>query len=118
MARDAPCGAGDRGRGRAPSVWAEVRAARDVEDHEPVDAATTFTSGDQVWIWSRVHGAKGSMIRHMWKRNGAYVWVARLLVRSDRWTSHSRRAVSPGVYSVEVRAEGDTLLGEVSFTVR
>jgi hypothetical protein len=97
---------------------AEVKAARGVENREPVDEGTTFAAGDTVYAWTRVTGAKGTSVSHVWKRDGAEVWKATLRIGSNRWTTHSRRKTSAGAWTVEVLDAGGAVIGSVAFTVQ
>lgn len=97
---------------------AEVKAAKGIEKREPVEEGTTFAAGDKVWIWSRITGANGTKVQHVWKRNGAPEWKATLAVNSKRWTTSSRRKVKAGSYTVDVVAADGSVLGSVAFTVQ
>jgi hypothetical protein len=99
------------------SAAAEVKAATAVEEREPVDVSDTFEVGSQVFIWSRIDNAAGTTVRHIWKRNGNQIWERSMEIGSNRWRTWSRSGVSAGEYTVEVRAEDDTVLGEVAFNV-
>jgi Protein of unknown function (DUF2914) len=102
----------------APAQAAEVKAAKGIENKEPVEEGTSFVAGDKVFIWSRVTGAANTTIKHVWKKNGQEIWFATLPVKSTRWTTSSRRTVQPGQYVVEVQAEDGSVLGSVSFDVQ
>jgi len=101
----------------AGAAAAEAKAAKGVENREPVEEGTTFAAGDKVWIWSRITGAAGTKVQHVWKRNGVYDWKATLAVNSKRWTTSSRRKVKAGSYTVDVVAADGTVLTSVAFTV-
>jgi hypothetical protein len=102
----------------AQAAAAEVKAAKGIENKEPVEEGTSFAAGDKVWIWSRVTGAANTTIKHVWKKNGQEIWFATLPVKSTSWTTSSRRTVQPGQYVVEVQAEDGSVLGQVSFDVQ
>jgi hypothetical protein len=102
----------------AATPAAEVKAAKGVENKEPVDEGTSFAAGEKVWVWSRVTEAQGTTIKHVWKRDGKDEWTANLKVKSNKYTTHSRRNVRAGEYTVEVLAEDGTKIGEVSFSVK
>lgn len=97
---------------------AEVKAGKGVANHEPVEEGTSFTSGTMVWVWSRILNADGTTVQHVWKKDGKEVWSASLSIRSARWSTNSRRVVSPGQYEVEVRSQDGSALGSVSFSVQ
>ncbi len=102
----------------AAEPTAEVKAAKGVENKQPVDEGTSFTAGEKVWVWSRVTGADGQTIKHVWKRDGKDEWTANLKIKSAKYTTHSRRNVRAGEYTVEVQAEDGSKIGEVSFSVK
>jgi hypothetical protein len=102
----------------AQAAAAEVKAAKGIENKEPVEEGTSFAAGDKVFIWSRITGAANTTIKHVWKKNGQEIWFATLPVKSTRWTTSSRRTVQPGEYVVEVQAEDGSVIGSVSFTVQ
>jgi len=98
---------------------AEIKAAKGVDKREPVDEGTTFAVGDTVYAWTRVVGADGTKVTHVWKRDGKEVWKAYLRVGSKRWTTNSRRKMTKaGAWTVDVLAADGTSLGSVSFTVQ
>jgi len=97
---------------------AEIKAAKGVEKREPVEEGTTFASGDTVYAWTRVTGAAGTKVTHVWKKDGKEVWKAYLKIGSKRWTTQSRRKVKPGAWTVDVVTADGTVLGSVAFTVQ
>lgn len=116
-----PAPAQDQAPAQAPEAGqpsAEVKAAKGVENREPVEEGTSFAAGDKVFIWSRILNAQGATVEHVWKKDGKEIWKATLAVKSNRWTTHSRRRVSAGQYEVVVQTTDGTQLGSVSFTVQ
>lgn len=104
--------------GEASAATAEVKAAKGVENREPVEEGSTFDAGTTVWCWSLIRNAEGA-VQHVWKKDGTAVWTANLKVGSKRWTTYSRRKLSkPGSYSVDVVGADGTVLGSVAFTVQ
>ncbi len=104
--------------GAAGPATAEVQAAKGVEKREPVEPGTTFTAGSKVWVWSRISGANGTTVKHVWKKDGKAVWTATLKVGSIKWTTSSRHQCKAGAWSVEVVGADGTTLGSVDFTVQ
>ena len=100
----------------APTV--EVKAAKGVQKHEPVDPGDTFAVKDTVWVWTHVKDGSGTKIKHVWKRDGKEEWSTTLDIGGKDWVTNSRRVVKAGAYVVEVQAEDGTKLGEVAFTVK
>jgi len=101
----------------ATAASAEVQAAKGVDKREPVEPGTTFTAGTKVWIWSRISGANGTSVKHVWKKDGKAVWTATLKVGSVKWTTSSRHQVKAGAWTVDVVGADGTTLGSVDFTV-
>jgi hypothetical protein len=102
----------------AAAAAADVKAAKAVEDREPVDVSDTFDAGETVWIWSRVEGAKDTTVRHVWKRGDTELSSVPLKIGSNRWRTFTRRTVAAGQYTVEVVSEDDQVIGQVAFTVQ
>ena len=98
---------------------ADVHAGTGVESRVLVGEASEFTAGTKVWVWSRVTGGEpGTMVTHVWKRDGKDVWTAHLKIGSKRWTTYSRRSVRAGAWTVDVVDAGGTTIGTVAFTVK
>lgn len=97
---------------------AEVKAGTGVENKESVGTASEFAAGTKIWVWSRITGAQGTTVTHVWKKDGAKHWQAKLKVGGKKWTTHSRRQLKPGSYTVEVQAADGSVLGSVDFTVK
>ncbi len=103
----------------ATTAAAEIKAAKGIDKREPVDEGTSFAVGDTVHAWTRVTGANGTRVTHVWKRDGKEVWKAYLRIGSKRWTTNSRRKMSKaGAWSVDVVAADGTVLATVAFTVQ
>lgn len=97
---------------------AEVKAATGVVKKEPVGEAASFAKGTKVWAWSKVIGAKGTTVKHVWKRDGATLWEKELQIGSNQWRIYTRRTLNkPGSYTVDVVGEDGSVLGSVTFTV-
>lgn len=102
----------------ASAAAAEVKAAKGVEKREPVEPGSTFTAGTKVWVWSRITGANGTTVKHVWKKDGKAVWTATLKVGSVKWTTSSRHQCKAGSWTVEVVGADGATLGSVDFTVQ
>ncbi len=68
----------------ADGASAEVKAGTGVVKKEVVGEATSFAKGTKVWAWSKVLGAKGTTVKHVWKRDGAVLWEKELAIGSNR----------------------------------
>ena len=107
----------DTGAASEANVSVEVKAGTGVEKHEVVGEAASFTQGTTVFVWSRISDGPSS-IKHVWKRDGKAVWTATLPVKSKKWSTQSRRAMTkPGAYEVEVTSADGASLGKIEFTV-
>jgi hypothetical protein len=84
---------------------------------EVVGEAESFTAGTKVWVWSSVTGAKGTTVKHVWKRDDKVLWEKEFEATSGRYRTWSRRSVKAGTYTVETQSEDGTVLGTVTFTV-
>ena len=97
---------------------AEVKAAKGLENREPVDEGTSFSAGSTVYVWSRINEEMGKKVKHVWKKDGAEIWTATFSIGSPSWRVNSRRpGITAGSYTVDVIAEDGSSLGSVSFTV-
>ena len=102
----------------AGEITAEAKAAKGVEKRMPVGEASTFTKGEEVWVWTLVKGAAaGDVVKHVWKKDGAEDWTRDLKIGGARWSTNSRRKVKPGQWTVEVQTADGQKLTEVAFTV-
>ena len=101
------------------AAGAEVKAAKGIENREPVEEGASFPSGTKVWVWSRITGARDTKVKHVWKFDGKEIWSTPLAVRSDKWVTHSRRQLKKaGEYTVEVVGADGTALGSVTFSIQ
>jgi len=98
---------------------ADVHAGTGVEHRVLIGEAAEFTAGTKVWVWSRITGGEpGTMVTHVWKRDGKAVWTAHLAVGSKKWTTYSRRTLKAGAWTVDVVDAGGATIGTVAFTVK
>lgn len=98
-------------------VSAEVKAATAIENREPTGESASFKAGEKIYVWSKIKGAEGEDIEHVWKRDGKEVFRAKLEVQSKVWRTNSRmQKPKAGDYVVEVMGK-DKTLGSVSFKV-
>ncbi len=102
-------------------VNVEAAVARAIEDRMPVDTASVFGADvGTVWLWSRISGADGQTISHVW-RHGEKEWPITLSVNGSPWRTFSSKVIPPewtGEWSVEVRDESGKVLKRLRFTVR
>jgi hypothetical protein len=84
---------------------------------EVVGESETFTAGTKVWVWSSITGAKGTTVKHVWKKDDKQVWEKEFEATSGRYRTWTTRRVKAGTYTVETQTEDGTVLGTVTFTV-
>ncbi len=103
----------------AVPATAEVKAGTGYERYQVVGEAAGFPVGTLVFAVSRITGAEGTTVRHVWKLDGAEVWSASLEIGSRAWTTSSRRRMTKaGNYEVAVIGSDGSELGKVAFTVQ
>ena len=95
------------GLAHAEGLSAEIKFARTLEKHKPVDPGDSFTPG-KVYAWTLIQGGQGSFeIQHLWYKNDKRVYTHKINVRGGRYPTWSFLICSPGKYKVEVAdAEG------------
>ncbi len=101
-------------------VSVEVEVARQIVDRMPQDPGTAFPVdvGD-VFCWSRVTGAAGTTIQHVWI-HGEMEFPFSLDIGGSPWRTWTSKTIPPewaGDWRVEIRDADGTLLDTVSFTV-
>jgi hypothetical protein len=100
---------------------AEAVVARSVVDRQPQDTGTAFPADvGQLICWTKVTGASGAAIRHVWFHGDTQVGDVELQVGGSPWRTWSRKTVPPdwtGAWHVEVRDAAGTVLKRIDFTV-
>lgn len=100
---------------------AEAVVARTVVDRQPQDAGTAFPADvGQLVCWTKVTGAGGAAIHHVWFRGDTQVGDMELQVGGSPWRTWSRKTVPPdwtGAWHVEVRDAAGSVLKRIDFTV-
>src|SRR2546430_6497623 len=117
-AAPAPAGAG------APATAIEVTegvVAKTVLDRQPQDTGSTFPADvGQVVCWTKLSGAEGSSVHHVWFHGDTQVGDVELQVGGSPWRTWSKKSVPPdwtGAWHVEVRDAAGTVLKRFDFTV-
>jgi hypothetical protein len=105
----------------ASAVSVEAVVARSVMDRAPVDTGSGFPADvGQLVLWTKVTGAAGSTIRHVWFHGDAEVGNVELTVGSSPYRTWSRKTVPvewTGPWHVEVRDATGTVLRRIDFAV-
>lgn len=98
----------------------EVQVARQIVDRMPQDPGTSFpVDVGEVFCWSRVTGAAGTTIQHVWI-HGEMEFPFSLDIGGSPWRTWTSKTIPPewaGDWRVEIRDADGTLLDTVSFTV-
>ena len=90
------------GVAHAEGITAELKFARTLQKHKPVDPADSFTPG-KVYAWTLIQGGKGSFeVQHIWYKNDKQVYKHTCNVRGGRYPTWSFLIASLGAYKVEV----------------
>ena len=104
---------------QAPAVEAVV--ATDVQDRQPVGEGTVFPADvGRVFVWTRVTGATGTSIQHVWMHPDGQETPVSLDVGGSPWRTWSSKTIPPewaGEWTVEIRDAAGNVLETVSFTV-
>jgi hypothetical protein len=99
----------------------EAVVARTVVDRQPQDTGSTFTPDvGQLICWSKLTGAAGTSIHHVWFHGDTQVGDVELQVGGSPWRTWSRKTVPPdwtGAWHVEIRDAAGTVLKRLDFTV-
>lgn len=102
----------------APTVEAQI--AEQVVDREPQGAGTVFGADvGEVFCWTRVTGAAGTTIQHVWIHDGVEYPVS-LDIGGSPWRTWSSKNIPPewaGDWRVEIRDASGNVLEGLSFTV-
>ncbi len=106
----------------APQVTVvDAVVARSVLDRQPQDTGTVFPADvAQLISWTKVEGAGGSSIHHVWFHGDTQVGDVELQVGGSPWRTWSRKTVPAdwtGAWHVEVRDAAGTVLKRIDFTV-
>jgi len=99
----------------------EAVVAKTVTDRVPQDTGTTFPADvGQVVCWTKLSGANGTTIHHVWFHGDTQVGDVALQVGGSPWRTWSRKTVPAdwtGAWHVEVRDQEGKVLKRIDFTV-
>lgn len=105
----------------AQEVAVEAVLATDVVDMEPVGEATEFSANvGRVHCWTRITGATGMSIEHVWIHPDGQRTPVTLEVGGSPWRTWSSKEIPPewtGEWSVEIRDAAGNVLETLSFVV-
>ena len=105
----------------AQEMTVEAAIAMDVVDRMPVDTASTFSADvGQLWCWTKITGAEGMTIEHVWSY-GEWEWVVPLQIGGSPWRTYTSKKVMAdwtGDWTVTVRTSAGEVLETINFTVQ
>jgi hypothetical protein len=99
----------------------DAAVAKTVVDRQPQDTGSAFpVDVGQLVCWTKVSGAGGSSIHHVWFHGDTQVGDMELQVGGSPWRTWSRKTVPAdwtGAWHVEIRDAAGTVLKRIDFTV-
>lgn len=99
----------------------EAVVAKSVVDRAPQDSGTVFPdSVGQLFCFTRLSGAAGTAVHHVWFHGDTQVADVELQVGGSPWRTWSRKTVPAdwtGAWHVEVRDGSGAVLKRIDFTV-
>lgn len=99
----------------------EAVLTRGLNGHEPADTVTTVPdSVGALYLWTRVSGAAGDTVHHVWFHGDTQVADVALAVGGSPWRTWSKKTIPSdwtGAWRVEVRDASGAVLKRVDFTV-
>jgi len=99
----------------------EAAVAKNVVDRVAQDTGSVFpVDVGQLVLWTKVSGAGGTAIHHVWFHGDTQVGDVELQVGGSPWRTWSRKSVPAdwtGPWHVEVRDAAGTVLKRIDFTV-
>ena len=105
----------------AAGLAADAVVTRGLNGHDPQDTLTTVpTDVGQLYLWSRISGASGQAIHHVWFHGDTQVADVTLQVGGSPWRTWSRKTIPAdwtGAWHVEVRDANGAVLKRIDFTV-
>jgi len=106
----------------APQVnVVEAVVARSILDRQPQDTGAVFPADvAQLICWTKLEGAGGASIHHVWFHGDTQVGDVELQVGGSPWRTWSRKTVPAewtGAWHVEVKDAAGAVLKRLDFTV-
>ncbi len=95
----------------------ESGIGRRVANHHLEGESDRFAPDDRAIFWTRVSGGgAGTLLRHVWMRDGRAVQTIDLTLGGADWRTWSRKTVhEPGAWSVEARDAAGNVLARAEF---
>jgi hypothetical protein len=105
----------------APVTVMDAVVAKSVVDRQPQDTGAAFpTDVGTLVCWTKVSGASGAAIHHVWFHGDTQVGDVELQVGGSPWRTWSKKTVPAdwtGAWRVEVRDASGAVLKRLDFTV-
>jgi hypothetical protein len=104
----------------ASTVSADLVLGTAVEHREvrALAEGDALFAGDMAFAWTRVVGAAGGAVTHVWIKDGREIARHGLTVGSSPWRTWTRQRVRAGTFTVRVLAADGATLAETTFEVR
>ena len=111
----------DTAQATAPSLSAEIQVGTGIENRDIVGSADSFASSvGKVFCWSRITGASGATVKHVWLRNSAEVSSVDLNIGGTPWRTWSSKTIPAswtGDWEVRVVDGNGTTIASKTFKV-
>jgi Protein of unknown function (DUF2914) len=111
----------DTAQAASPSISAEIQVGTGVENRDIVGSADSFASSvGKVFCWSRVTGASGATLKHVWLRNGTEMASVDLNVGGSPWRTWSSKTIPAswtGDWEVRVVDGNGTTIASKTFKI-
>ncbi len=105
----------------ANALAVEAVLARSVVERQPQDTGSAFPADiGAVMLWTRVSGASGDVMHHVWFHGDEQVADIELQIGGSPWRTWSRKTIPPeatGTWRVEVRDATGDVLKSIEFTI-
>jgi hypothetical protein len=96
---------------------AEAKLGKGVHARQITEAATTFAVNEKAYLWMRIDGGSGQIVKVVW-HNRDNVDTVSLNIGGSPWrTWSSRTLATAGDWKVTVTDANDQVLNETSFKV-
>jgi len=104
----------------AGGITVEIAVGKNIADRMPTDTASAFPADvGSLVCWTKVTGAEGQTITHVWT-HGPHSAEVKLNVGGSPWRTYSRRTIPAewtGEWKVEVKDSTGAVLATKTFTV-
>jgi len=104
----------------ASGITVEIAIGKGITDRMPTDTASAFPADVGTLVcWTRVTGAEGQKITHVWT-HGPHADTVSMTIGGSPWRTYSRKTIPAdwtGEWKVEVHDSTGAVVGSKTFTV-